>query len=232
MVRRPDSAPVAWACYTNKVELAKLLVRKGADSHATTENVFGHKPPTHLASENGQLLALKFLVEKSSLRRNNKMWASNDGCVACDNYAGGRETVDDDDDDNPGDYLNELLLGEYAEAGDLYSKGYVAAAQNTDCVPIGAIFLIGHKAIQSWIKTNNEHKIRLAQAAAQWHCMLLGHPPYAREDLAEHEYLSSSSSWLCERLEHGIKRCLCFPIVTTRRSRSKNSLHPPYYLGL
>mmetsp|Transcript_34097 Transcript_34097/g.62765 ORF Transcript_34097/g.62765 Transcript_34097/m.62765 type:complete len:637 (-) Transcript_34097:156-2066(-) len=103
MLTRADSAPVAWACYTNRVELAKMLVKHGADSHATTPRVFDHKPPSHLASENGQLLALKFLIEKCghdihecdtvgqdirvSLRRNNKVWAQSAGCVACDDYA-------------------------------------------------------------------------------------------------------------------------------------------------
>jgi len=103
MLDRADSAPVAWACYTNKVELAKMLVRHGANSHTTTEVVFGHKPPCHLASENGQLLALKYLVEECghdihecdtegqdirvSLRRYNKAWTSVAGCIACDDYA-------------------------------------------------------------------------------------------------------------------------------------------------
>lgn len=83
-------APVAWACYTNKVELAKVLVRHGADSRATSDVVFGKKPPTHLAAENGQLLALKYLVEdcghdiaerdtlgqniRTAIRRNSPNW--------------------------------------------------------------------------------------------------------------------------------------------------------------
>jgi len=103
MLTRSDSAPVAWACYTNKIELAKMLVKHGADSHATTEVVFGYKPATHLAGENGQLLALKYLVEecghdiheldsshqdiRASLRVNNKVWAEVAGCVAVDEYA-------------------------------------------------------------------------------------------------------------------------------------------------
>jgi hypothetical protein len=103
MLTRSDSAPVAWACYTNKIELAKMLVKHGADSHTTTKVVFGYKPPSHLASENGHLLALKYLVEecghdihecdtfgediRASLRRNNKVWTSLAGCVAADEYA-------------------------------------------------------------------------------------------------------------------------------------------------
>eukprot|EP00594_Rhizosolenia_setigera_P005872 CAMPEP_0178945470 /NCGR_PEP_ID=MMETSP0789-20121207/3754_1 /TAXON_ID=3005 /ORGANISM="Rhizosolenia setigera, Strain CCMP 1694" /LENGTH=605 /DNA_ID=CAMNT_0020625367 /DNA_START=1 /DNA_END=1818 /DNA_ORIENTATION=+ len=103
MLTRSDSAPVAWACYTNKVELARMLVKNGANSRATTETVWVFKPATHLASENGSFLALKFLVEecgndinecdtfgndiRASLRVNNKAWARIAGCVACDDYA-------------------------------------------------------------------------------------------------------------------------------------------------
>jgi len=103
MLTRPDSAPVAWACYTNRVELARMLVKHGADSRATTPVVFGHKPPSHLAGENGQLLALKYLIEECghdihecdtegqdirvSLRRNNRVWAQSQGCIAVDDYA-------------------------------------------------------------------------------------------------------------------------------------------------
>ncbi|EJK55123.1 hypothetical protein THAOC_25176 [Thalassiosira oceanica] len=103
MLARTDSAPVAWACYTGRVELAQMLIKKGADSHATTEKVFNNKPPTHLAGENGQLLAVRFLVEecghdisavdleghdmRTSLRLYNKVWAKSAGCVAVDEYA-------------------------------------------------------------------------------------------------------------------------------------------------
>ena len=103
MLTRSDSAPVAWACYTNKIELAKMLVNHGADSHATTEVMYYYKPATFLAAENGQLLALKYLVEecghdiyerdkagqdiRASVRINNKVWASVAGCVAVDEYA-------------------------------------------------------------------------------------------------------------------------------------------------
>jgi len=80
-----------------------LVVDYGVNSHATTETVFANKPAAHMASENGQLLALKFLIEvchhdifkcdtfgddiRASLRRNNKAWTSVAGCVACDEYA-------------------------------------------------------------------------------------------------------------------------------------------------
>jgi len=56
-------APVGWACYTNRVELGKLLVRHGADPSATDQILFWHKPPAFVAAENGSLLALKWLHE-------------------------------------------------------------------------------------------------------------------------------------------------------------------------
>lgn len=39
MLTRTDSAPVAWACYTGNVELARMLVKHVANSHATTDVV-------------------------------------------------------------------------------------------------------------------------------------------------------------------------------------------------
>jgi hypothetical protein len=53
-------SPVGWACYTNRVDLARMLVEHGADAAAETSS----GPPLLLASENGQLLAMKFLVEE------------------------------------------------------------------------------------------------------------------------------------------------------------------------
>jgi len=104
MVTRADSAPVAWACYTNRVELARMLIKHGADSRASTIVVFNYKPPMHMAGENGQLRAVRFLVEecghdivntrnahgqdlRASLHRQKPQWAKSPGCVAIDNYA-------------------------------------------------------------------------------------------------------------------------------------------------
>lgn len=102
MLNRSDSAPVAWVCYTNQVELASMLVKHGTDLHATYSSVFDHKPPAHLAGENGQLLTVKFLIEECGhaihecdtdgqdirvlLQRNNKVCASSPGCIEVDNY--------------------------------------------------------------------------------------------------------------------------------------------------
>jgi len=104
MMTRTDSAPVAWACYTNRVELARMLVKHGANSRATTRVVFSYQPPLHLAGDIGQLLAVWYLVEecghdihdtrdnlgldtRASLRKYNKVWEQNPGCIAVENYA-------------------------------------------------------------------------------------------------------------------------------------------------
>lgn len=55
---------VAWAVYTGQVEIAKLVVQHGADPTTTDSVCFGSKPPLFMAAENGQLLAMKWLVEE------------------------------------------------------------------------------------------------------------------------------------------------------------------------
>mmetsp|Transcript_6210 Transcript_6210/g.14053 ORF Transcript_6210/g.14053 Transcript_6210/m.14053 type:complete len:638 (-) Transcript_6210:95-2008(-) len=268
-----DSAPVAWACYTNRVELAKMLVKHGADSSATYSSVFDHKPPAHLASENGQLLALKYLVEgcghdihecdtdgqdiRVSLRRNNKVWAQTAGCVACDDYAkgkgvlgemsttnkkakaaaksktqqqtsddkkleaalrqlkiaGGREDEPDEDDDdgseedNPGDYLDQLLavadarydLGQYSKAASLYYRGYHAAMHRGSYMNNPAIFPIAHKMIQSWVKTGEKSDLNWAHGMAQQNVMMPGHPAYIRKDLLEVERIMAKKNMKVQR---------------------------------
>ena len=59
-----SGTPVAWAVYTGQVEVAKLLVSHGADPTATSTVCFGEKPPLFMAAENGQLVAMKWLVEE------------------------------------------------------------------------------------------------------------------------------------------------------------------------
>jgi hypothetical protein len=276
MLTRSDSAPVAWACYTNKIELAKMLVKHGADSHTTTEVVFNYKPPSHLASENGQLLALKYLVEecghdihecdtfgddiRASLRRNNKVWASSAGCVAADEYAkskgvegeiirrsrrkaeafknkahqsslddklamalkklkiaGGKEEESDNDDEedndnNPGDYLNELLavadarfeLGQYVKAGDLYYGAYHPAMNNATHMNNPLVFLIAHKMIQAWVKSDDNDYLNRAHLMAQQNCMMPGHPPYTQEDLKEVEGMMKKKGMTIQRFGMGM----------------------------
>ena len=103
MLTRTDSAPVAWACYTGNVELARMLVKHVANSHATTDVVLKKKTPTHLAAENSKLLAAKYLVEecghgirerdcsgsniRTCIRKNFSEWRDLPGSVAVDEYA-------------------------------------------------------------------------------------------------------------------------------------------------
>ena len=57
-------AAIGWACYTNHVDVAKLLLRHGASPTATDTVLFGNKPPLFMAAEAGRLLALQWLVDE------------------------------------------------------------------------------------------------------------------------------------------------------------------------
>ena len=56
--------PVAWACYTDHVEIAKLLVNYGADDKSTDDVYYGQAPLIIATAENGSLHSLKWLVEE------------------------------------------------------------------------------------------------------------------------------------------------------------------------
>lgn len=58
-------AAIGWACYTNHVDVARLLLRHGASPAATDSVFFGEKPPLLAAAEAGRLLALRWLVEEA-----------------------------------------------------------------------------------------------------------------------------------------------------------------------
>jgi hypothetical protein len=57
-------APVGWACYTGRVEVARVLVAHGASATATTAALWGHCPPILAAASNGQLEAMQWLVSE------------------------------------------------------------------------------------------------------------------------------------------------------------------------
>ena len=59
--------PVGWACYTDRVDIARHLVKLGASPEKTTETLWNHRPPLLAAAENGKLNAVKFLVEECGL---------------------------------------------------------------------------------------------------------------------------------------------------------------------
>ena len=48
----PHGAPVGWACYTNQVDLAKMLVQHGASVAQTNLPLYG-RHPMFMAAENG-----------------------------------------------------------------------------------------------------------------------------------------------------------------------------------
>ncbi len=58
-------AAIGWACYTNHVDVARLLLRHGADPAAADSVFFGSKPPLLAAAEAGRLLAMRWLVEEA-----------------------------------------------------------------------------------------------------------------------------------------------------------------------
>ena len=59
--------PVGWACYTDKVDIARHLVKLGASPEKTTETLWNHGPPLLAAAEHGKLNAAIFLVEECGL---------------------------------------------------------------------------------------------------------------------------------------------------------------------
>lgn len=59
-----SSSAVGWACYTNRVEMAKLLVAHGCEVGLTDDALFGGRPPLIVAAENAALLAIKWLVDE------------------------------------------------------------------------------------------------------------------------------------------------------------------------
>lgn len=56
--------PLGWACYTNQVAVAKLLVQHGAPVDSTTDIFWNGRPPMLAAAENGSLETVKYLVEE------------------------------------------------------------------------------------------------------------------------------------------------------------------------
>lgn len=56
--------PVGWACYTGRVEIAKKLVQYGVDPAKTDPVLFHCAQPLIVAAENGQLEAMKYLVDE------------------------------------------------------------------------------------------------------------------------------------------------------------------------
>ena len=54
-------SPIGWACYTGRLECAKVLLRHGADPRATDLFLWGGLPPLLVACQNGQLEAIKWL---------------------------------------------------------------------------------------------------------------------------------------------------------------------------
>ena len=59
-----EGCPVGWACYTGQVDIVKKLVAFGADPTKTDQVLFYNCPPLLMAAENGQVEAMKYLVDE------------------------------------------------------------------------------------------------------------------------------------------------------------------------
>ena len=58
-------SPIGWACYTGRLEVARTLLRHGADAAATHEALWGGVPPLFAAAQNGHLELMKWLVDEA-----------------------------------------------------------------------------------------------------------------------------------------------------------------------
>lgn len=125
---------------------------------------------------------------------------------------GGKEKENDDEDDdgqedNPGDYLNELLavadarydLGQYAEAGWIYYRGYYAAMHKNKVINDPTTYPIAHKMIQAWMKSDEEWLLERAHGMTQQTMMMPGHPSYFHQTLIEIETIMKMKGMKVER---------------------------------
>lgn len=121
------------------------------------------------------------------------------------------EEPDEQEDDRPQDYLNELLavgdaryeLGQYDKAGSIYYRAYHAAMHSSNCMNNPAIFPIAHKMTLAWSKTDDESRIKFAHGMAQQNYMMPGHPPYIRQDLKEVEKIMAKKGMQIQRFDMG-----------------------------
>ena len=57
-------APIGWAVYAGRLEVARALRRHGADAAATDDALWGGLSPLLVAAQNGQLEMMKWLVDE------------------------------------------------------------------------------------------------------------------------------------------------------------------------
>ena len=58
-------SPIGWACYTGRLEVARALLKYGADAAAAHEALWGGVPPLFAAAQNGHLELIKGLVDEA-----------------------------------------------------------------------------------------------------------------------------------------------------------------------
>ena len=62
-----QGSPVGWACYAGNVDVARLLLKRGAEPTATDQVLWCGLPPFLAAAEGGQVEALELLVQEQKV---------------------------------------------------------------------------------------------------------------------------------------------------------------------
>jgi len=70
-------SPVGWACYTGRIEVARMLVDNGAFPNATHEGFWNSRHPLLAAAENGMIDSVQFLVEECGIDISSVTWKGN-----------------------------------------------------------------------------------------------------------------------------------------------------------
>lgn len=107
--------------------------------------------------------------------------------------AGGTELDPEDDNEytDSGDSLNELLavgdarfgLGQYDKAGSVYYRAYYITMSKSNCINNPETFLVAHKMLQAWSKSNEETNLKMGHGMAQQTLMMPGCPAYIKQDM-------------------------------------------------
>jgi len=112
---------------------------------------------------------------------------------------GGVEDPDSEDnsenDTDPKEYLNELLavadarynLGQYDKASSIYYTAYYITMHMGNCINNPKSFPVAHKMLQSYSKSNEDHKLQMGHGMAQQTLMMPGCPSYISQDVKDIE---------------------------------------------
>jgi len=90
------------------------------------------------------------------------------------------------------------------KAGDIYYGAYHPAMHNATHMNNPLVFLIAHKMIHAWVKSDDNNYLNRAHLMAQQNCMMPGHPPYAQKDLKEVEEMMKKKGMTIQRFGMGM----------------------------